>query len=590
MATERVERRLAAILAADVAGYSRLMSVDEEGTHERLKAHLRELVDPKIEEYRGRVVKNTGDGLLAEFSSAVNAVRCAAEIQCVMTDRNAGIAEDKHIRFRIGVNLGDVIVEPEDIFGDDVNIASRLEALAEPGGICISRAVRDRIGERLPYSFEDIGEQSVKNIARPVHVYRIRLEGEAKARPTGTLDTVPKPPLCLPDKPSIAVLPFQNMSGDPEQDYFADGMVEEIITALSRIRWLFVIARNSSFTYKGQAVDVKQVGRELGVCYVLEGSVRKTRNRVRISAQLIDALSGAHLWADRFEGSLEAVFQLQDNVALSVAGVIEPALLAAETVCAATRLTTDLTAYDLYSRAYATHLSAGPQSGEALRLLEQAIERDPHYGPALALAAVCRGRLYLHGRSEDPEADRRKAAAFARRALQVAREDPAILANAAYALAFLGEDIGAMMALVDRALALNPSFARGWYISRALRLLAGQLDIAIEHAENSLRLSPRERVGWAHYVIGAAHFFSRRFEEAVQKFLFAIQEDPSATSSYRILAACYAHMGRMEEAREVIARLRAVTPSVMPNVSLLRNPDHRELYLSGVRLAAGEGT
>ena len=351
LATERVERRLAAILAADVAGYSRLMSVDEEGTHERLKAHLRELVDPKIKEYRGRVVKNTGDGLLAEFSSAVNAVRCAAEIQCVMTDRNGGIAEDKHIRFRIGVNLGDVIVEPEDIFGGDVNIASRLEALAEPGGICISRAVRDRIGERLPYSFEDIGEQSVKNIARPVHVYRIRLEGEAKARPTGTLDTVPKPPLCLPDKPSIAVLPFQNMSGDPEQDYFADGMVEEIITALSRIRWLFVIARNSSFTYKGQAVDVKQVGRELGVCYVLEGSVRKTRNRVRISAQLIDALSGAHLWADRFEGSLEAVFQLQDNVALSVVGVIEPALLTAETVCAATRLTTDLTAYDLYLRA-----------------------------------------------------------------------------------------------------------------------------------------------------------------------------------------------------------------------------------------------
>ena len=301
----RVERRLAAILAADVAGYSRLMSVDEEGTHERLKTHFRELVNPKIEEHRGRIVKNTGDGLLAEFPSAVNAVRCAAEIQHTMMDRNAATPEDKRISFRIGVNLGDVIVEPEDIFGDDVNIASRLEALAEPGGIWISRAVRDRVGERLPYSFEDIGEQSVKNIAHPVHVFRVRLEGETKPRPTGTLDTVPKPPLCLPDKASIAVLPFQNMSGDPEQDYFADGMVEEIITALSRIRWLFVIARNSSFTYKGQAVDVKQVGRELGVCYVLEGSVRKTQNRLRISAQLIDAGSGAHLWANRFEGSLE---------------------------------------------------------------------------------------------------------------------------------------------------------------------------------------------------------------------------------------------------------------------------------------------
>ena len=590
MATERVERRLAAILAADVAGYSRLMGADEEGTHERLKAHFRELINPKITMHGGRIVKNTGDGLLAEFPSAVNAVRCAVEIQRAMVDQDADAPEDKRISFRIGVNLGDVIVEPEDIFGDDVNIASRLEALAEPGGIYISRAVRDRIGERLPYSFEDIGEQSVKNIAHPVHVFRVRLEGETKPRPTVTLDTLPRPPLCLPDKASIAVLPFQNMSGDPEQDYFADGMVEEIITALSRIRWLFVIARNSSFTYKGQAVDVKQVGRELGVCYVLEGSVRKTQNRVRISAQLIDAGSGAHLWADRFEGSLEDIFQLQDNVALSVAGVIEPALQAAETACAATRPATDLTAYDLYLRAYATHLSAGPQSGGALCLVEQAIDRDPHYGPALALAAVCRGNLYRHGRSEDPEEDRRKAAVFARRALQVAGDDPRVLADAAYALAFLGEDIGAMIALVDRALALNPSFARGWYISGGLRLLAGQLDVAIEHAENSLRLSPRERVGWAHFIIGATHFFSGRFEEAVQKFLLAMQEDPSDTGSYRILAASYAHMGRLKEAREVIARLRAITPKIMPNVRLLRNRDHRELYLSGVRMAVGEKT
>jgi len=271
----RVERRLAAILAADVAGYSRLMSADEEGTHERHKAHLRNLIDPKIKEHHGRIVKNTGDGLLAEFPSAVNAVRCAAEIQCAMIDLNAGIAEDKHIRFRIGVHLGDVIVEPEDIFGDDVNIASRLEALAEPGGIFISRAIRDRIGERLPYSFEDIGKQSVKNIAHPVHVYRVRLEGQAMARPAGTLDIVPEPPPCPPAKASIAVLPFQNMSGDPEQEYFADGMVEEIITALSRIRRLFVIACDSTITYRGQTIDVKQVGRELGVRYILEGSVRK---------------------------------------------------------------------------------------------------------------------------------------------------------------------------------------------------------------------------------------------------------------------------------------------------------------------------
>jgi class 3 adenylate cyclase len=261
LATERVERRLAAILAADVAGYSRLMGADEEGTHERLKAHLRELVDPKIKEHRGRTVKNTGDGMIVEFSSVVDAVRCAAEIQRGMIERNADIPEDKRISFRIGINLGDVIAEPEDIFGDGVNIAARLEALAEPSGICISRVVRDQIRDKLPYLFEDMGEQSVKNIARPVHVYRVRLDAEAKARSAGAHDVVPKSPPPLPDKPSVAVLPFQNMSGDPEQEYFADGMVEEIITALSRIRWLFVIARNSSFTYKGQAIDVKQVGR-----------------------------------------------------------------------------------------------------------------------------------------------------------------------------------------------------------------------------------------------------------------------------------------------------------------------------------------
>jgi adenylate cyclase len=267
-------RRLAAILAADVAGYSRLMGADEEGTHERLKTLLRQLVDPKIKEHRGRIVKNTGDGMLVEFGSVVDAVRCAAEIQRAMKDCNTDIPEDKRISFRMGINLGDVIVEPDDIFGDGVNIAARLEALAEPGGICISRTVHDHIGDRLPYSFEDIGEQRVKNIGRPVDVYRIRLGAESKAVVTGAAHAVPSP-LPLPDKPSIAVLPFQNMSGDPEQDYFADGMVEEIITALSRIRWLFVIARNSSFTYKGQPVDVKQVGRELSVRYVLEGSVRK---------------------------------------------------------------------------------------------------------------------------------------------------------------------------------------------------------------------------------------------------------------------------------------------------------------------------
>jgi TolB-like protein len=396
------------------------------------------------------------------------------------------------------------------------------------------------------------------------------------------------PALPLPDKPSIAVLPFANMSGDPEQEYFADGMVEEIITALSRIRWLFVIARNSSFTYKGQAIDVKQVGRELGVRYVLEGSVRKAGGRVRITAQLIDAIGGTHLWADRFDGSLEDVFDLQDKVASSVAGVIEPALRTAETARSAGRPTDDLTAYDLYLRAYAMVWSSARQIPEALRVMEQAIARDPRYGPALAWSAFCCFRLLRDGRSEDPEGDRVKGVDFSRRALEVAGDDPDILVNAAHALAYFGEDIGAMMALVDRALALNPNFARGWHISGTLRLWAGQTDIAIEHAETALRLSPRARVGHVVMTVGSADFFARRFDEAVPKLLLTIQDDPSHPQPYRWLAACYAQMGRLDEARETFRQLRAITTDVLPSVVRYRNPEHRELYLSSLRLAAGD--
>jgi TolB-like protein/class 3 adenylate cyclase len=340
----RQTRRLAAILAADVAGYSRLMGPDEEGTLERLKALRHELVDPKIAEHHGRIVKTTGDGMLVEFASVVDAVRCAVAVQQAMPERNTGFAADNRIELRIGINLGDVIVEGDDLYGDGVNIAARIEALADAGGVFVSNTVHDHVRDRLPFVFEDLGEQQVKNITRPVRVYRVR-DAIAKSQ------SAPAPPaLPLRDKPPIAVLPFANMSGDPEQDYFADGMVEEIITALSRIRWLFVIARNSSFTYKGQPIDVKQVGRELGVRYVLEGSVRKAGMQVRITGQLIDSLSGAHLWADRFDGSLENVFELQDQVAVSVAGVIEPALQAAEMRRSAARPTTDLTAYDLYLR------------------------------------------------------------------------------------------------------------------------------------------------------------------------------------------------------------------------------------------------
>jgi adenylate cyclase len=333
---------------------------------------------------------------------------------------------------------------------------------------------------------------------------------------------------------------------------------------------------------------VKQVGRELGVRYVLEGSVRKAGQRVRITGQLIDAATGAHLWADRFDGSLEDVFELQDKVASCVAGVIEPALQAAETARSAGRPTNDLTAYDLYLRAYAMFWSSARQIHEALRLTEQAIARDPRYGPALAWAAVCCFRLVGDDQSEDQKTDRLKGADFARRALEVAGDDPGILANAALALAFFGEDIGTMMALVDRALALNPNYARGWHISGNLRLMAGQTDIAIEHLEAALRLSPRARVGGSLFLIGAAHFLSRRFGEAVPKLLLAIQDDPSFPGPYRALAACYAHMGRLDDAREIVDRLRAITPVLIPDARHLRSAEHRELLLSGLRLAAGE--
>jgi adenylate cyclase len=575
-------RRLAAILAADVAGHSRLMGADEEGTLERLKALRRELVDPKIAEYHGRIVKTTGDGMLVEFASVVDAVRCAVAVQQAMPERNTGVGADNRIELRIGINLGDVIVEGDDLYGDGVNIAARIEALADAGGVFVSNTVHDHVRDRLPFVFEDLGEQQVKNIARPVRVYRV------SDIATRGASAPPQPALPLPDKPSIAVLPFANMSGDLEQEYFVDGMVEEIITALSRIHWLFVIARNSTFTYKGRPVDVKQVGQELGVRYVLEGSVRKAGQRVRITGQLIDALTGTHLWADRFDGSLEDVFELQDRVAVSVAGVIEPALQAAEMRRSAARPTIDLTAYDLYLRALASFFPITKERiFAALGLLEQAIAIDRDYGPALSWAATCHVRLVREGWAEEPETSRRKASDLARQALQVAENDPGILANSALVLA-RGEDIGAMIGLVDRALALNPSFARGWYVSGFLRLYAGQPDLAIAHAETALRLSPRERVGVPLEVIGTACFVKRRFDEAASKLLLAIQDNPGATASYRLLAACYAHMGRLDEARAIVARLRAITPLVLPSDLPYRNPEYRELYLSGLRLAAGE--
>lgn len=577
MQEQPVERKLVAILVADMAGYSRLVGLDEEGTLARLRALRSELIDPTVAEHRGRIVKTIGDGILVEFASVVDAVRCAVAVQRATAVREAVQPHECRIEFRVGINVGDVVVDGEDILGDGVNIAARLESISEPGGICVSDDAFHQARGKVEVDFADIGEKELKNIVRPVRAYRVVFDKPVIAQPAA---------LPLPDKPSIAVLPFRNMSGDPEQEYFADGMVEEIITALSRIRWLFVIARNSSFAYKGEAIDVKRVGRELGVRYVLEGSVRKGGGRVRITAQLIDAETGAHLWADRFDGSLEDVFDLQDQVASSVAGVIEPALQAAETARSAGRPTNDLNAYDLYLRAFDMVWRSAGQLHKALSLMEQAIERDPRYGPALGWAAHCYARLLSAGRSEDPDADRRKGINFARRALEAAGDDPGVLVSAAFALDYFGEDNGAMIALIDRALALNPNYARAWVVSGNLRVRGGQPEIAVEHLENALRLSPRTRVSGALSAMGRALFCSRRFDEAMSKLLFAIQEDPENVPPYRFLAACYAHLGRLDEAREVVTRLRAITTVVIPDGNFLRNPEHRELFLSGLRLAA----
>ena len=395
----------------------------------------------------------------------------------------------------------------------------------------------------------------------------------------------------LPDKPSIAVLPFQNISGDPEQEYFADGMVEEIITALSRIRWLFVIARNSSFAFKRQPIDVNQVGRELGVRYVLEGSVRKAGGRVRITAQLIDASDRTHLWADRFEGSLEDIFDLQDKVASTVAGVIEPTLQAAETARSRSRPTTDLTAYDLFLRALAHSLSyERDQLTQAVDLLQQVIERDPLYGPALALAAHCHRNFAVMNWTEDPEAVRLTSVGLARQALRVGPDDPDVLARAAVTFGYFGEDIGVAVGLIDRCLALNPSYARAWHWSGLLRVFAGQPERALDDFQNYLRLSPRDRVTGYMNSIGEAYFFCRRFDEAAAHLLGSLERAPGFPITYRVLASCYAHMGRLDEAREIVRRLRAITPAVMEPGTRYRNPELRELFLSGLRSAASEAS
>jgi TolB-like protein/class 3 adenylate cyclase/Flp pilus assembly protein TadD len=588
LATQRIERRLAAILAADIAGYSRLMEADEEDTLARLKAHRRELIDPKISEHRGRIVKTTGDGILIEFPSVVEAVSCALAVQQGMVERNARTPGENRITFRIGVNLGDIIVEDGDIHGDGVNIAARLEGLAEPGGICISEDAFRQVRGKVDAEFDDIGEQQLKNIARPVRVYRV---GARPSRPhAGGTPTV-HPPLSLPDKPSLAVLPFQNLSGDPEQEYFADGVVEEITTAISRLPWLFVIARNSSFTYKGRAVDVKQVARELGVRYVLEGSVRKAGNRVRITRQLIDTATSAHIWADRFDGALDDIFELQDQVASNVAGAIEPKLRQSEIDRASRKPTANLTAYDLYLRALAQSYRYTDEGlARAVVLARQALAIDPSYASAAAMVGWCRTLQRGQGWGALSDDDIGEACRLARQALEAERDDAETICQSAWTLFFFAGEGEMAAAALDRALALNPNAAHAWTHRGGIHALRNEPEAAIEAIDRARRLSPFDPLAFFYaFNIAVAHLAARRFDQANEWVDRALHEQPRLAIAMRVKVVANAHLGRLDEACAELSRLLAIDPKLtiagFRQSAHFAAPEVLRLLVTGLRLA-----
>ena len=588
MTGNRVERRLAAILAADVAGYSRLTGLDEEGTHVRLRERLRGLADPKISEHRGKVVKHTGDGVLAEFGSVVDAVRCAIEVQRGMAEQNATMPQVKRIEFRIGIHVGDIIVDDNDIFGDGVNIAARLEGIAEPGGVCISDDAQRQVRGKVDFAFEDMGPQNLKNIVEPMRAWRLRMN--ASGSPAAPIE----PPvestqaLALPDKPSIAVLPFQNMSGDPEQEYFADGMVEEITTALSRFKWLFVIARNSSFTFKGKAVDVKEVGRRLGVRYVLEGSVRKASGKVRITGQLVDAVTGAHIWADRFERDMADVFALQDEVTVAVVSAIQPKLFQTEIAMATRRRPENLTAYDLFLRAMQQfYLSTREGLAEAIRLAHRALELDPQFGLVTALAGVCHMQRVLYGYAVDPQFDRKEAVRLLRLALSIDDGDPDTIAMAAIISAYMVGDCEREIEMANRAVALNPNSFLAWSSRGHVFRIAGLPEEAIRSFERAIRTSPVDpRLHLMFVGMGMAFIELRRFDEAIVAGKKAQRQNPSFPPASFCLASAFAHLGRDGEAREAAARLLETDPAFTISARMgRRRQSHLKLLIEGLRKA-----
>jgi adenylate cyclase len=573
----RVQRRLAAILAADVVSYSALMERAEEATYAEFERLRRELIEPSLSRHEGRLIKTTGDGALAEFASPLAATRCAVEIQDHLASGSSPL------RLRVGLNLGDVIVGQDgDLYGDGINIAVRLEGIADPGGILISEKVYDEVEGKLDAGFEDRGEQQLKNISRPVRAFAVR--AAAYSALTERISAAPP----LPDKPSIAVLPFENMSGDPEQEYFADGMVEEIITAFSRFKWLFVIARNSSFTFKGKAVDVKEVGRRLGVRYVLEGSVRKASGKVRITGQLIDASTGAHIWADRFERDLTDVFALQDEVTVAVVSAIQPKLLQTEIAMAARRRSENLTAYDFYLRALPQfYLSTREGIAEAERLAHRALELDPQFGLVAALAGLCHMQRVLWGYAIDPQFERKEAVRLFRLALSVDDGDPDTLAAAAAISAFMIGDYENEMELADRAVALNPNSFLAWGCRGQVYRIAGLPKEAVRSFEHAIRMSPVDpRLHLTFAGMGMAFIELRRFNEAIVAAKKALRQNPSFPGPYRCLASAFAHLGREAEAREAAARMLEVDPGFTISAWIDRGGlSNAKLLIEGLRKA-----
>jgi adenylate cyclase len=577
----RVQRRLAAILAADIAGYGRLMSTDEVGTLARLKAARRELVNPKIEEHSGRVVKTTGDGMLVEFASAVDAIRCAVEVQRSMTHRNAEMPPERRITARMGVNVGDIMIDGGDIFGDGVNLAARLERMAEPGGICVSSRAKEDAEGRLDIDFDDLGEHQLKNVAKPIRVYRVRMEGSAA--------TKMGPPLAPPEKPSLAVLPFHNLSGDPEQDYFADGIVEEIIAALSRVRSFFVIARNSSFVYKGKAVAPKQVGQELGVCYLLSGSVRKAGNRVRIIAQLTHTATGTLLWSNRYDGAMEEIFELQDRITENIVGAIHPSLLQAEIERAKRKRPESLGAYECILRAYPYIWAFDPAGNTtALTHLSKAIEIEPDYPLALALAAWCRAREVIYNWTPNLEETKAEGLRLAKLAGDMSNDDPMVLTALSAAHSVVG-DLDVALALVEKAVTLDPNSAMAWNRSGWVNAYLDRPESAIEHFQRAIRLSPFDPLNFnCFFGIRNAHFAAGRYEESLEWCRKGMIERPELVWPLRSMAAALGLLGRIPEAREVARQLLQANPDITISKIIAITPhrgDYARRYAEGLRKA-----